>query len=80
MGCQLMKTADGRCPEHGRIARDCGLAGALDPRYAAIQGRNQLTQLLYELWIRYVHDLTPGRVVPRRREAFQTSPQLRHRQ
>ena len=75
-----MKAADGRRPELGGIASDCGLTGALDARHAAIQRRNQLPQFLHELGINYVHDLTPGRVIPRRREAFQTSPQLRHRQ
>jgi hypothetical protein len=79
-GRELVKTADGRRPELGRVASDRGLPGALDARHATIQRRNQLPQLLHELGIDYVHDLTPGRVMLRRREAFQTSPQLRHRQ
>jgi hypothetical protein len=74
-----MKAIDGRCPEHGRVASDGGLSCALDARHAPIQRLYQLPQLLHQLGITYVHDLTPVRGL-RRREAFQTSPQLQQRQ
>ena len=75
---QLVKAVDGRSPEHGCVASDRGLTGALDPRHAPIQRLDQLTELLQQLGV-YLHDLTPVRVAWRR-EAFHTSPQLQQRQ
>ena len=69
------------CPafERRRIARDGCLACALDLRHPSIKGRDQFEQFTNGLGMRYRHWRRPGHAASKR-DVFQTSPQIVHRQ
>ena len=78
-GRQLREPFDRLFAQRGCVPRDRSLAGLLDARHAAVERRNQLAELAYELIARHRHGFDTARL-EFRRDTFQTSPQLPQRQ
>jgi hypothetical protein len=66
-------------PQHRRIPGDRGFSGMLDARQASVDRGDQLVECSHEFRASYRHEFTL-RGTSWRRDAFQTSPQLPHRQ
>lgn len=76
---EFRQTVGGFRPQRCGIVRNCGLACLFDARHSPVQRRDQLLELACERLRGHRHRWPPLDPVPRR-EAFQISPQLTHRQ
>ena len=79
LALQLLKPFDRFLAEEGRLTGDRRLSCAFHPRDTPIQRGDQLVELTNELATAYRHGRAVFRVASRR-DTFQISPQLPHRQ
>ena len=76
---KLRQPLHGFRPQHRRIPGDRGFSGMLEARQASVDRRDQLVECPHDFRASYRHQF-PLLRTSWRREAFQISPQLPHRQ